>query len=207
MTRFFAQGLMVLLTGIMVCPASLMAASGDTVDQSQEQRTAYSAIPIHSKMGQSFVPQLSKLDFVELLMNDNTTATTDGRAYMMIREDSLDGPTIGASEVVFLENTFNFPDGTDSRTGGGPLVEVRFDFTDTVDLIPGDLYVIEVVALSSSFGVGHADQNVYPSGMMYMNGVPEPGRDMWFREGMVPEPVTMSLLAIGGLAMLRRRRK
>ncbi len=179
------------------------------VDQSQELITSNWAIPFYSPMGQSFVPTLTGFDFVELMMGDATTAPEDGAAYVRIRRDWINGPVIGASEVVPLEDCFALPNPPGCGIAGGGDVEVHFAFSEQVALIPGETYVLEVVAAGGFFGVGNVSialNDFYPQGTMFSQGSPVAFRDMWFREGMiVPEPGTLSLMLLGSLALACRR--
>jgi hypothetical protein len=111
MYRMRVVACMASMGACLVGSAGLMALPADIIDQSQEQITYDMAIPYYSPMGQSFVPSLSGLDFVELKMDDNTTAPTDGSAQVRIRENSIVGTIIGTSESVFLEDCFNHPEG------------------------------------------------------------------------------------------------
>ncbi|HNO77825.1 MAG TPA: PEP-CTERM sorting domain-containing protein [Phycisphaerae bacterium] len=194
---------------IFVLTAGSFAQAGptDILDQSQEIITQLTGIPAFSPLGQSFIPSLNGVDFVELKLTDNTTAPNDGTTAVRIREDSIGGSILGTSETVFLEDCFNFPEGPGCGIAGGFGEIVRYEFQNTIPLIPGETYVLEVMALTSSFGVGNVTSDQYPLGTMIRDGIPDTGRDLWFREGLIPEPASILLLGAGTCVCLSRRRR
>jgi len=87
-----------------------------------------------SPIGQEFVPAASSLDAVELMVgNGDLPGPAD--LFVNIRHTTIDGPIIGTSLLLTL------PFGTGGLT--------HFDFPSAVPLIPGEVYVIEVVFAGS----------------------------------------------------------
>ncbi len=146
-------------------------------------------------LGQSFTPSLSTVGFISLSLSSGTTS---GGAYVdvLLHSGSITGPTIGASEAVFIPINFN------------GLADFIFDTSPTVT--PGTQYYFQptiqsgpdVVAVSTSTSYN------YPGGNSFFQGTPYPADDLWFREGIVvPEPSTWALLLLGAgvFVWLRRR--
>ena len=66
----------------------------------------------------------------------------------------------------------------------------HFDFPSAVPLMPGQIFVIEVVATGQGNpGIAGGNQPPYPGGRVIVLG--NPGQDdLWFREGVaIPTPV------------------
>ena len=71
------------------------------------------------------------------------------------------------------------------------LHPIEFDIPSMVPLVPGSLFVIEVVGSSGNTliaNTGGTGSN-YSGGEEIFQGVPQPKSDFWFVEGLsVPEP-------------------
>jgi len=124
-----------------------------------------------SPIGQEFVPAASSLDAVELMVgNGDLPGPAD--LFVNIRHTTIDGPIIGTSLLLTL------PFGTGGLT--------HFDFPSAVPLIPGEVYVIEVVFAGSDTsnpGIAGGYQPPYSQGRAIILGEPDPFDDLWFREG------------------------
>jgi hypothetical protein len=141
-------------------------------------------------LGQEFTPQFDRVDFVQLLI---CCEQYQESIFVRIREGSMAGPVLGTSAF------FDFDD-----------MLATFRFGPPIELIPGDVYVIEIVNTNFVgqsmvvFGDPISQPNsVYEGGRMILAGQANPGADLWFQEGMgIPEPSTGFMLALG-LAALR----
>ena len=92
--------------------------------------------------------------------------------FVNIRHTTIDGPIIGTSLLLTL------PFGTGGLT--------HFDFPSPVPLIPGEVYVIEVVIAggdTSNPAIAGGYQAPYSQGRAIILGEPDPFDDLWFREG------------------------
>lgn len=166
-----------------------------------------SAAPI----GQSFVPNLNSLDFVELLINDQNPGFGSGvNVAVNIRANDLNGSILGTS------NTVLFHDQIPQLFQEAEVV--HFNFSSPVALSAGLTYLIEPVRVaggsdSSDLGVLGTfwQTDAYPSGQAYFQGAVYNGAeapfDLWFREGItvVPIPASVWLFASSILALLNAR--
>jgi hypothetical protein len=161
-------------------------------------------IQLFAPIGQEFTPTQPTLNVVQLRTSDfQVNNAIGGTLFVNIRAGTISGPLVGTSQVVTLPAGFTGP--------GGALTE--FDFSSTVPLVPGTVFVIEVVhASGDDWGVGTCNSfgcgNTYPPGRQILLGVPQSGSDLWFAEGTaVPEPSTWLLLASGlaGIGFARKR--
>lgn len=126
-----------------------------------------------SPIGQSFTPMLSGLDVVELWTMDFDSGNVPGvELYVNIRQSTIDGPILGTSNLLQLPDNFSG--------------ETHFTFPSLVRLTPGELYVIEVVAVGSDWGIGSSGgpSSTYPGGTWIIMGVAGDNNDLWFREGL-----------------------
>ena len=101
-------------------------------------------------IGQGFIPGISGLDFVDLLVNDqNPGFGTGDDIAVRIRESDIAGTILGTSDNVFFADQVSMPSFQLPK-------EVRFAFSTTVALTPGNTYVIEIFrngANSSDLGI------------------------------------------------------
>ena len=147
--------------------------------------------------GQEFTPSLQGLDFVEVTLH-NPTATNTGTFEIAIHGGNIAAPVLGLSDQVF-------------RSGGSGDSNTHFTFPSTVQLIPGDLYVLEITQLagdsrwtievpSSAVVNGQTIDMNYSGGRLIYGGVPQDNSDMIFREGItVPEPDVTAVCLLGVL--------
>jgi hypothetical protein len=74
-----------------------------------------------------------------------------------------------------------------------------------VSVSSGTTYFFEPVQSAGGNWNIEVGPYLYPGGILYVNGMPTQGADLWFREGIVPEPSPLSLVLIGGAALLGAR--
>jgi len=137
-------------------------------------------------IGQEFRPNLSGLNVVELLLVDFDQSDGLGAIVRVnIREDTIYGSIVGTSASVSVPN---LPYPPSEKV-------VHFDFDDTVPMVPGNRYVIEIEQLGGgNFGVKDfgGQSNPYPYGRRIALGTPSPDGyyyyDLWFREGISNPP-------------------
>lgn len=174
----------IFLTALLVCQCPLSTAWADIlgVDQRNDGFTPvlFQSVSNFSPIGQEFTPTFSKLNFVDLFTEGFFPPTTG--LFVNIRAGTISGPILGTSQTVPTASLFG---------------ETDFLFPAEVPLIPGDLYVIEVVTVDGlNWGLGSSGVPTYSKGNEILNGEPNPQNDLWFREGDVPEPSGFSLLLI-----------
>jgi hypothetical protein len=143
-------------------------------------------------MGQSFTPTLTSLNFVNLLTQSGTGSSAPFTLELNVRSGSISGTALGTSQL------------TTVTPPQFAAVVTPFAFSGPVELVPGDLYVIEIVEISGEGLIGSTDANNYPGGTQILGGVAQPNNDLWFQEGIrTPEPGVLLFLAVGlaGLAV------
>ena len=146
--------------------------------------------------GQSFTPSLSSVDFIRLNLNDGNPNNGIGATiYLNLRTNTINGAILATTPSISLTNGF--------------AGIVNFLFPSTVPLTPSATYVFEIVMQSGSDSWNAlAGEYNYSGGIVYANGVPASGSDLWFREGIVtvPEPSSAVLVLLGSGAWLFIRR-
>jgi PEP-CTERM motif len=176
------------------------------VTQSPQGSGGSETIQSEQPVGQSFTPSLSSIDFVILDLSDYTSGNGLGATvYMNLWSGSISNGTLMAStDPVFMPDGFGDP-----GYGGFPGTNTFF-FATPVSLTPGTTYYLQpFVQSGDGWRVDGYDYN-YSGGVEYVNGVVDPGNDLWFREGIiqaVPEPSAACLLFLGGGLFLYARHK
>src|ERR1043166_3000366 len=84
--------------------------------------------------GQEFTPSLQGLDFVEIRLQDPRVTDT-GTFAIAIHEGNIAAPVLGLSGLV-------------SKSGGFGESNTHFSFPSTVQLVPGNIYVMEITQLA-----------------------------------------------------------
>jgi hypothetical protein len=152
-------------------------------------------------MGQSFIPALSSVGFVQFQFADTLPQDGIGATVCVnLWSDAIGtGTLLGSTTPVYM------PDGFYHAV-------TNFYFSAPISATPGTTYYLQPVQQSGDANwaiVG--DYFNYPGGTMYALGAPNPnGLDLWFREGiLVPEPSSW-VLALLGMAVwvcIRTRRR
>jgi hypothetical protein len=183
-----AFSIVAILLGVRGVTSALADDNIAVVDQSNVVDVRLiDSIQILGPIGQEFTPSISGLDEVELWTEDFGPGNgQETELQVFIRARTIDGPILGTSLVTSLPDNFQ---GITS-----------FNFPDLVSLRPGELYVIQIIVLSGdnvllghNWGVGSSGgpESTYPGGTWIVLGQPEPGNDLWFREGFAgPTPQT-----------------
>jgi hypothetical protein len=175
---------------------SISAARADTVTFDQTNTVfafggLFQNVTVFSPIGQSFTPTLASLNFVNLLTEAFVPSFT---LQVDIHFGSISGTILGTS----LPTTVLLP--------SPPFANVLtpFTFSTPVSLVPGNIYVIQVLPVSVAQGlVGSSDANFYPGGTQILGGIAQPNNDLWFQEGIAtPEPGMLLLLAAGLIGLL-----
>ncbi len=145
-------------------------------------------------MGQSFTPALSSVGFVQLEFVDDTPSGIGATVYVNLRANSISGGILNSTDPILVPL--------------GIREVVTFYFSSPADVTPGTTYYFQPVLQSGDPAMSVVEDIFnYPGGMIYLQGIGDPNFDLWFREGIVPEPSTWTLLLTGAtLLWLRSRR-
>jgi hypothetical protein len=190
------RGLMLL---VLCASSSTVMAHPFIIDQSNDETNGFGngtcgntihSMLFYSPMGQGFTPTATSLSVVELRTKDFAPNNSLGANLVVkIHQGSFGGPVIGTSSTVTLPDGFGISD----LLGG----VTHFDFPTPVPLIPGALYFLEVVLLSTdNWGLldnGNAPPfcgglTGYAGGAGVFQGTtPYLELDLWFREGPIQE--------------------
>jgi hypothetical protein len=165
----------------------------DQQSSTNEGAPPYGGDPVQSiatPWGQSFTPMRSGIDFIRLELADSNPLDGSGATmYLNLHSDSITGAIIGTTQPVTMPNGF----------AGHP----NLFFPATVPLTPGVQYYFEaIVDLSSGPFSTTVSSFYYPGGSYIAGGSPALQSDLWFREGIVPEPSSLSLALIGGATLV-----
>jgi hypothetical protein len=164
-------------------------------------------IRTNQPFGQSFVPSLSQVGFIELYLSiygyggplGPLTETTS----LLLREDSIAGKVLGETDPITI-----------TYDGTGRFCTQEFDFHAAVNVLPGQTYVFQVLHVGGDdlvdviVATTHVSgEDLYPQGRWIWGGRPlGEGADIWFREGViVPEPSGVVLLLLGMAALAAGR--
>jgi hypothetical protein len=134
--------------------------------------------------------------FVRLYVSDRNTDGVGTTIFVNLLSGSITGSVMSAAAPVFV------PDGFHGFT--------NFFFPANAAVTPGTTYYLRpVVQSGEDYGVGYDSRFVYPGGNAFFQGVGDTFSDLWFQEGIVPEPSALALLLVGGgrIAYVRRKSK
>ncbi len=189
------------LCAALLLTAVAAAAQGTFIYDQQSSTTngaGRSASPFtldNQPLGQSFAPSLPSVGFVEFEFTEPGFYNIGATGYVNLRSGSITGPILGSTDPVFITPGTNFHVAT-------------FLFTTPLDVTPGTTYYLQPVWQGGDPGMSIVEDFFnYPGGDLYSNGTALPGLDLWFREGVIPEPTTWALLLTGALLLYLRRRR
>ena len=179
---------------------SIASAHSFTIDQFNDPASPLAAFINQPPLGQEFTPTLASLNVVELMIMDSLPTDGVGSSVTVnIRSGSIAGPLLGSSTLV-LPNAY----------GGGTFALTHFDFLAPVPLVPGNLFLIDLVATGGGFTVAVNPSDTYAGGRFISNGNIVSNFDMVFREGpvaSVPEPASILLIGVGAAVTAAARRQ
>lgn len=145
---------------------------------------------------QSFIPALSSVGFIRLFINDVSLGNgVGGTVYLNLRQSTLSGPILASTQPVTLPDSF-----------GGT---VSFYFDANISVTAGQPYFFEPILQTGDDLLANVSiQYNYAGGTAYLQGQPASlGKDMWFREGIIPEPGSIALLSFGSAIWLVTKSK
>ena len=127
-----------------------------------------------------------------MLYDANTLQTAGATVFVNLRSNSITGPILAVSDPVFMPNNF--------------FGTTNFVFSTAVSVVPGVSYYFQPLVQSGDNWATYLTDGSYGGGTAIGAGVPISDRDLWFREGVVPEPSSALLVLIGGGLLVWRRR-
>jgi hypothetical protein len=216
----FSMKTLILFT-VMLGTAGLSAYAQGTLiyDQQSSDKTWPSIYRMNIQsgqpLGQSFVPSLSSIDFIQLYVVNSlspvgpgprTRTTPDATVYVNLWAGSIgDGVLLASTLPVFLSGgAVNF---ADPFSPSGAFAGVtNFFFPTPVTLIPGTTYYFQPVVEPGAGAVfvvmtdSTRGADAYPNGMGFFDGTSHTW-DLWFAEGIVatPEPAAGWLILMGAI--------
>ncbi|MEE9248122.1 MAG: hypothetical protein V3U79_05430 [Dehalococcoidia bacterium] len=130
-------------------------------------------IRYHSPIGQEFMPTIGNLTKVDVYIEEShlTGASGGGQLTINIKRDGITG-------LIVTSHT--------QQVQPGFKGWLSFDVPD-VSLIPGSLYVIQLVEYEGSNLLWYESEgDLYPRGRAIFQGQPMANRDWWFRTWDLP---------------------
>ena len=179
---------------LAIFSAAMLAHGQRNFVSDQESLTVVEgAAPLDSfyqPVGQSFIPTLPSIGFVQLNLFCNSGATV----LVNVRADSITGTILGSSSLVFIPDLFS---GVSD-----------FLFSTPVSLTPGVTYYLQPVIQSGGAVSSYVTDGSYPGGTEIIQGSPISFRDLWFREGIVvPEPSSLTLIVLPSVLLFVTRKR
>jgi hypothetical protein len=181
---------------LAITVASLKAHSQGTFVYDQQSSTDETPLPgagsemtLNTPIGQSFTPSFTSVGFVKLNFSYVNPPGIGATVYVNLHSDSLTGPILGTTDPVMMLGNF--------------AGVTNFSFTAPVAVTPGTVYYLEPIeSAGGPWNIIGGPYN-YPGGtFLYDGGIPEPGGDLWFREGIIPEPSSLCLVLVGGAVLV-----
>ena len=148
--------------------------------------------------GQSFIPSLNSVGFVQLYLNDDQFNGIGATVDVNLWSGAIGtGTLLGTSSSILMSDAFSG--------------SATFLFSTPLSVTSGTTYYLQpVIESGDNFVVGIVSGPSYPNGTAFFNGTAANTVDLWFREGIVvPEPSSFSLAVLGLIGIypiLRSRR-
>ena len=178
------------LAAVALIGAGVAQAQPWIVDQEQTSDTAFMARFSQTDLAQSFMQAADNINGADVKLQPGQGGQGD------ITIDLYDAlPNQGGNLMAT---------GTDFGVNPGEWAEVRWAVEP---ITPETTYYLVFTSTDGAMGLTGDTNNPYPRGNVFANPgyTPFPNFDYTFRTYTIPEPATLSLLALGGLALLRRR--
>ena len=196
MKKILVQLWMLLLLAVLARGEFVFDQQSVTND-APDEHSLVTDFPTNIVYGQSFIPSLSLIDKVELILGD-APGRGDGGATVSVDLWSGGigtGTLEGSAQPVYIPVSFSG--------------YTNFFFSTPVTLTPSDTYFLAVSQAGNDIISLEETFNNYPDGVAYVNGTSQPVFDLWFREGatVVPEPSTIPLVLCGAAGLFFSRRR
>jgi len=179
-----------LAAGVLLATTSLVFGQGTMIfDQQSFGESNYGEflanIQGNQPIGQSFTLSLDGVGFIRLYISDNFFDGIGTTIFVNLRAGSITGAVLGATLPVSLPDRFHGP--------------TNFFFSAQIPVAPGTTYFLQpVVQSGQDFATGYDGRYGYTGETAFFNGNADSINDLWFREGIVPEPSAIALALIGG---------
>ena len=190
------------LSAILLLPPLGIRAQGN-LQYDQQSATAPAPPSItfdiqgNEPVGQSFVPSLSSVGFVQFDLFDGHPGNGLGATlYVNLRSNSITGPLMSSTSPVYMPET---------PSGGGVT---NFFFSTPAVVTPGNAYFFEVIVQSGDVWRVNDIGPSYQNGRAYISGVAQQFDSLYFREGIiVPEPSAAWIVIVGVFSWFYARRR
>ena len=162
--------------------------------QSSDENLISGSVSILANPSQSFTPASSSIEFIRLALQDGNWGNALGATlYVNLRGGSVTGAVLAVSSSVSMPDSF--------------FGVTNFYFSPGVMLIPKNVYYFQPVIQSGDAWIAAAYHYGYAGGMEFLGSTPFPNGDLWFREGIVPEPSSLGFFLLGTATFLAQRHR
>jgi hypothetical protein len=138
------------------------------VEQQNETSNGAALITANEQIGQEFTPAKGGIVAVEVLMEDFFNLGAD-TVTANIKSGTIGGVIAGSSSRFLPQDL----------AGGAEWI--RFEFPSVVSVTPGQIYVLELDANTSTHGWRYSTMNPYASGQGFLLGGAQQNSDFTFR--------------------------
>lgn len=150
------------------------------VDQQQLEIDASRSVSFYAT-GQSFSPSVNLLNAIEIFLADGDGSSTGGDVYLTLHQQGPTGVVIAQTDSVYLEDCFNFDEGSGCHKTGGISVPVIFEFPQAVSLDTHQNYAFSIHSRDGvSFSAAYTYDSSYESGQLYLDNISQP-QDLAFK--------------------------